>query len=1166
MSAALRIIFFSLLCFTPLSARAAEVDFYWAHAFGSVSEDKSNGIALDSMGNVYTTGYFEGTIDFDPGVGVLELTSRGENDIFVQKLDARGNLAWAYHIGGEKRDEGDCIAVDEAGNVYISGSFRGLVDFDPGVGIFTLNSSGPNDLFVEKFDSNGNFLWARTVGGLGGGVPYAIAVDRESNIYITGDFTSTADFDPGDGVFSLTSEGGNDIFVLKLDALGNFVWARGMGGRSFEFGQDVAVDSMGNVCTTGYFQGTVDFDPGAGTYNLVSKGYTDMYVQKLDSGGNFVWAHRIGGGSFDFGFGIAVDDGDNVYTTGSFLGYDDFDPGPASRFLYARNDDIFVWKLNAYGKLVWARNMGGDGNEAGLDIVVDGEGNVYNTGGFVGTAYFGPNSGAPSLTSAGLSDIFVQKLDASGALVWARRMGGPNAENGFGIAIDDLGSVCLTGAFKESADFDPGAATFTVTSAGDQDGFVVKLGADVTPPNATNIVAGIVGATNSESIGFTVTFDDAIKNFDAPSDLIIVHNGTTSTGATFFSGPSEYLVSVTGLSGEGSFTITVNTLSDVQDLAGNRLLTSVTSTAVAIDRIPPNVSIGAPTGSPLNSSGMASFPVTIDGASGINFTSSHVTLNHSGTAGGSAVVIDGASLNPTVQVSGVTGDGSYTVSVAAEVAADALGNKSLAAGPSSPVAVDNTPPAVSIGTPSLATVNSTGMAYYPITISGGDIHNLASDDVTLNHSGTAGGSVVVVDGDSASPTVQVSGVTGDGSYTVSIAGGIAADALGNASLATGPGGAVTVDNAPPTVSIGAPTGGVVNSSRTATYPVTVSGAKIVNLTSGDVSIQHQGTSGGTVNIVTGRSSTPLVQVSGVTGNGRYTIRIAKGIATDAASNESLATGPSADAVTVDNTAPTVSIGAPLGTPVNRSGTVSFPVTVSGASVVNLTRGEVSLSRNGASGGSVNILNGASTNPTVQVSGLTGNGTFTISIADGIATDAAANDSTLAGPSVAATVDNASPIFSRIVVSPAEASEGDTVNIGFESSEPIVGDPEVTVNGNPASRTAKAAFAYEYTVQSSNPPGPATIEIEGIDRAGNNGILRSTTALTITETVSEGEGDVVGEGESEGEGEDENPPAGCGGCNATGGPMEKSLGDWFAALLGFAVLVGAHLSLRSRLEA
>ncbi|MBK8846295.1 MAG: T9SS type A sorting domain-containing protein [Bacteroidetes bacterium] len=196
--------------------------------------------------------------------------------------------------------------------------FYGTVDFDPNVGVFNLTAAYSYDCFILKIDSSGNLVWAKSIGrspSPGNGI--GIAVDKSGNVYSTGQFGGTFDFDPGTGVFHLTSKGSDDIYVLKLDALGNFVWAKSIGSSGQDIGLSIDVDSSGNAYTSGVFQGTADFDPGVGVFNLtVSSGY-DIFVSKLNSSGNFVWAKSIkNGNSGPYGFygsGITVDDNKNAY-------------------------------------------------------------------------------------------------------------------------------------------------------------------------------------------------------------------------------------------------------------------------------------------------------------------------------------------------------------------------------------------------------------------------------------------------------------------------------------------------------------------------------------------------------------------------------------------------------------------------------------------------------------------------------------------------------------------------------------------------------------------------------------------------------------------------------------------------------------------------------------
>lgn len=203
---------------------------------------------------------------------------------------AQVELQWAKAMGGVNMDRGYSIAIDGYGNVYTTGNLEGTVDFDPGPGKFNLTSAGNKDIFISKLDPSGNFLWAISMGGLSWDEGLAIELDASGNVYTTGSFSGTVDFDPGIGIFNLTSGG---LFISKLDNLGNFIWAKGLGPSIY--GYSISLDDSGNVYTTGRFGWTADFDPGPGTFNLTSAGMGDIFISKLDSSGNFLWAKSMGG-------------------------------------------------------------------------------------------------------------------------------------------------------------------------------------------------------------------------------------------------------------------------------------------------------------------------------------------------------------------------------------------------------------------------------------------------------------------------------------------------------------------------------------------------------------------------------------------------------------------------------------------------------------------------------------------------------------------------------------------------------------------------------------------------------------------------------------------------------------------------------------------------------
>jgi hypothetical protein len=386
-------------------------NFLWAKSFGGTSGDVGGGITVDASGNVYTTGYFQGTVDFDPGAGTNNLTSQGSGDVFIQKLDPSGNFLWAKSFGGTLFDEGNSITVDASGNVYTTGRFEGTVDFDPGAGTNNLSSQGSYDVFIQKLDPSGNFLWAKSFGDTSGDKGYSIALDASGNVYTTGAFEGTVDFDPGAGTNNLTSQGSGDVFIQKLDPSGNFLWAKSFGDTSGAGGNSITVDASGNIYTTGAFQGTVDFDPGAGTNNLTSQGSGDVFIQKLDPSGNFLWAKSFGDTLGDVGRSSTVDASGNVYTTGRFEGTVDFDPGAGTNNLTSQGFiDIFIQKLDPSGNFLWAKSFGDTINDVGLSITVDASGNVYTTGYFYGTVDFDPGAGTNNLSSQGSYDAFIQKM------------------------------------------------------------------------------------------------------------------------------------------------------------------------------------------------------------------------------------------------------------------------------------------------------------------------------------------------------------------------------------------------------------------------------------------------------------------------------------------------------------------------------------------------------------------------------------------------------------------------------------------------------------------------------------------------------------------------------------------------------------------------------------
>lgn len=387
------------------------VDFEWAISVGDTLVDYGVSISTDVSGNVYTTGLYNGTVDFDSGPGTFNLTSNGDFDIFIQKLDATGNFIWAKSIGGIQNDWSNSITTDATGNVYITGKFRGVVDFDPGPATFNLTSLGSDDIFIQKLDANGDLIWASSIGSTSTDNGNSITTDDLDNVYITGSYHSTIDCDPGAGTFNLTSIDPFDTFIQKLDANGNFIWAKSIGGMLNENGHSITTDDLGNVYTAGVFQLEADFGPGTSNFVLTSNGSYDIFIQKMDASGNFVWAKSVGGSGKDWAYSIVADTLGYVYVTGYYTNTVDFDPGPATFDLTSNGgQDIFIQKLDSDGNLIWVKSLGGIGTDHGDDVHVDVSGNVYLAGHFEDTVDFDPDPGTYNLSSNGADDIYVLKI------------------------------------------------------------------------------------------------------------------------------------------------------------------------------------------------------------------------------------------------------------------------------------------------------------------------------------------------------------------------------------------------------------------------------------------------------------------------------------------------------------------------------------------------------------------------------------------------------------------------------------------------------------------------------------------------------------------------------------------------------------------------------------
>ena len=523
-------VFVLALCVSIASAQQ------WVHSIGgsTSNEDRGNKIAIDGSGNVYIVGDFCGAnVDFDPGPGTAYLSSHsGSLDFFMAKYNAEGEYLWAYNIGGSGQEHCPGMTIDGVGNIYVTGFFTGTdIDFDPGVNIANLSSSGSADIFIAKYDKDGFYQWAHAIGGSSQDSGARVAVDDFGNIYITGTIEgSNIDFDPGAGTAFLSAVGYYDGYFAKYSTDGVYQWAHRIGGSNHSGVKGIALDDNNNVYITGFFESTnVDFDPGAGTHYLSTNGSQDIFFAKYTMNGEFQWAHNIGSsGAFgEMGYDLVVDGSNNVYVAGHFSAPNvDFNPGPGVNYLSTNGThDIFLAKYNTDGIYQWAYNLGGSSVDLCMDMSIDDTDNIYLTGHFESNmADFNPGTETAYLSSAGSYDIFYAKYDSDGEYQWAYNIGSSGYDGGNAIAVDNSGHVYVTGKYRESnIDFDPGPGTTLLSSNGAEDIFFGKyrqsdgfLQAPAVAIHAPDTLSIVPGSSLSIPIYATdiITTDDMIQGYE----------------------------------------------------------------------------------------------------------------------------------------------------------------------------------------------------------------------------------------------------------------------------------------------------------------------------------------------------------------------------------------------------------------------------------------------------------------------------------------------------------------------------------------------------------------------------------------------------------------------------------------------------------------------------
>ncbi|MFM1931973.1 MAG: hypothetical protein RL226_1276, partial [Bacteroidota bacterium] len=381
-----------------------------------------------------------------------------------------------FSIGGNNDEYLQDAILANSTDIFYTGSFAGTVDFNPGAGISLLSSSGGSrDIFISRIDTAGNFSWANRIGSTGTDRAYGMTLDHDGNLIICGYFEGTVDFNPGAGTTNLTSSGTTDIFIAKYDASGSLIWAKKIGGVGIDVAYKMDYSPLNEIVITGEFQGTVDFNPGSGTANLVASGTGDAFILKLDIDGNYIWAGKLSGTGNCTGLNVKITSDNGTLICGYYTSTVDFNPGSATVNLSSAGDtDAFVVKLNSINGFEWARSWGGTGADSMSDVT-ENVVFVFSFGTFSETIDLNPQAGVYSSISNGSSDIMLIKLEtSSGAFSDGITWGSSSVDFSQSMALQN-GEILATTAFSNNLILNIGGSNTSFVSGGGYNAMLVKI-------------------------------------------------------------------------------------------------------------------------------------------------------------------------------------------------------------------------------------------------------------------------------------------------------------------------------------------------------------------------------------------------------------------------------------------------------------------------------------------------------------------------------------------------------------------------------------------------------------------------------------------------------------------------------------------------------------------
>lgn len=527
----------SLVCFLSTISNAQTPDWLWATNPAGSSDDFARFVTVDSYGNTYVVGAFNSpTLTF--GSTVLTTSSYGYYSAFLAKYDADGNALWAKNVHGIS--QANSVAVDANGNIYITGYFSEYYVYFGSIQLTNSNSSNnTQDMFLAKYDTNGNVIWAKKAGGALHDAGNSVVIDALGNILIAGYCTSS----------------NGRVFLAKYDSSGNELWTKSAGSTYGSYATSIAVDNSGDFFVTGNFTGyTIVFDGISFNNPNGSNLYGDIFIAKYNANGDLLWVKIEGGTKADNAYGISTDNLGNAYITGSFDSPTlNFGSTTLTNSSGGTFNNIFITKYDASGNVVWANVAGGTNEDIPTAIAVDSSGNAYITGNFKSPSL---NFGSTTLTNEGVKDIFLTKYDNAGNVSWAKSVGGTTEDISNAVALDISGNIYIAGTFT-NGDLDFGSISLNYN--GVYDIFLAKYGLPAAPmasSNGTLCAGSTLFLSASTIVGATYYWTGPNGFTSNQQNPTVSANATTAMGGTY-----NVVATVNTITGPaGSTTVVINPL------------------------------------------------------------------------------------------------------------------------------------------------------------------------------------------------------------------------------------------------------------------------------------------------------------------------------------------------------------------------------------------------------------------------------------------------------------------------------------------------------------------------------------------------------------------------------------------------------------------------------